>query len=92
MQSNQVSTTRRSAALPYCILSIVSGNVKLLDAALSELFELARVSNESSSDDTKVHAFNSIRVVLLDARQAFIFERYFEQAVVLAVDAFASNK
>lgn len=67
-------------------------NVKLLDSALIQLFELARVSNEASTDDTKVHSFNSIRVILLDARQAFIFERYFEQAVVLAVDAFASNK
>lgn len=92
MQSGLVSTTRRSAALPYCVLSIVAGHPGLLDVALTQLFELARVSNENSTDDTKVHSFNTIRVILLDARQANSFERYFERAVVLAVDAFASNK
>ena len=89
---NSLSITRRSAALPYSVLSIVSGDQLLLDQAFDCLMDLALVENKRSSDVTKVHSFNILRVILLDARQTKMFDRYFERAVTSALNAFASPK
>jgi hypothetical protein len=78
--------------LPYSILSIVSGDEDLLDTAFLKLNTLAEIDNPSSSDITKVHAFNVIKIVLLDARQTKLLDRYFERAVLTALNAFASPK
>jgi hypothetical protein len=90
--TDSLSTTRRSAALPYSVLAIVANDVALLDQAFEVLNELARVDNTSSSDVTKVHAFNILKIVLLDARQSKLLDRYFERAVMTASHAFASPK
>ncbi|KAK4688723.1 thyroid adenoma-associated protein, partial [Tremellales sp. Uapishka_1] len=87
--NDKLSTTRRSAALPYSVLSIVYGDKALLDQAVTALSELAKVDSPSS-DITKVHAFNILKIVLLDARQTRLFSRYFEQVVMVAVRAFSS--
>lgn len=74
------------------MLAIVAADVKLLDVAFEALNELARVDNTASSDITKVHAFNILKIVLLDAKQAKLLDRYFERAVMTALHAFASPK
>ncbi|WWD20217.1 hypothetical protein CI109_104693 [Kwoniella shandongensis] len=91
ISSDQLSTTRRSAALPYSILSIVSNDIHLLDTAVTALVNLARVDNLSTSNVTKVHAFNVLKIVLLDARQTKYFDRYFEKGVMMALGAFESE-
>lgn len=92
IQTDTISVLRRSAALPYSILSIVSGDEDLLDTAFLKLDALAEIDNPSSSDITKVHAFNVIKIVLLDARQTKLLDRYFERAVLTALNAFTSPK
>ncbi|WVQ66397.1 uncharacterized protein L199_004577 [Kwoniella botswanensis] len=88
--SDQHSTTRRSAALPYSILSLVSFDEELLNTALTALLDLARVDNEDTSNVTKVHAFNVLKIVLLDARQTKWFGQWFERGVMTALGAFES--
>lgn len=92
VNDDSVSITRRSAALPYSMLSIVSGNRVLLDYAFDRLIDFARVNNEKTSDDTKVHSFNILKVVIFDTRQARYFDRYFERAVMTALQALESPK
>lgn len=86
------STTRRSAALPFSVLGLVSNDEPLLDLAIDRLNVLARIDNEQTSDTTKVHCFNILRTVLLDARQSKLVARYFEGTVMVAVEAFSSPK
>ncbi|WVW86816.1 hypothetical protein I302_108871 [Kwoniella bestiolae CBS 10118] len=88
--SDQHSTTRRSAALPYSILSLVSFDEELLNTALSALLDLARVENKQTSNVTKVHAFNVLKIVLLDAKQTKWFGQWFEKGVMTALGAFES--
>ena len=64
----------------------------LLDMAIDRLDHLVRVDNTQSSDVTKVHAFNTLKIVLLDARQTKLLDRYFERAVMTALHAFSSAK
>jgi hypothetical protein len=90
--NDTLSTTRRSAALPFSVLSIVAADKALLDRAVDKLIELGHVHNAQTSDTTKVHAFNILKIVLLDARQTKLLPRYFEKTVMTAVDAFASPK
>ncbi|WVO23120.1 uncharacterized protein IAS62_004465 [Cryptococcus decagattii] len=90
ISSDQHSTTRRSAALPYSILSIVSNSEVLLEKAMTSLLEFARVENASTSNVTKVHALNVLKIVLLDARQAKWFDVWFERSVITALQAFES--
>jgi hypothetical protein len=70
----------------------VAADKVLLDRAVDKLIELGHVHNAQTSDTTKVHAFNILKIVLLDARQTKLLPRYFEKAVMTAVDAFASPK
>jgi len=90
--TDSLSTTRRSAALPFSVLAIVSADQTLLDKAFERLNELAKVDNSRSSDITKVHAFNILKIVLLDSKQAKLLDRYFERAVMTALHAFSSPK
>ncbi|ORY34822.1 putative death-receptor fusion protein-domain-containing protein [Naematelia encephala] len=87
---DSLSTTRRSAALPYSVLALVSSDKALLDKAFDRLVDLARVDNTKSSDITKVHAFNIMKIVLLDAKQTKLLDRYFERAVMTSLEAFSS--
>ncbi|EAL20900.1 hypothetical protein CNBE2610 [Cryptococcus deneoformans B-3501A] len=90
ISSDQHSTTRRSAALPYSILSIVSNSEALLEKAVTSLLEFAKVENASTSNVTKVHALNVLKIVLLDARQTKWFDVWFERSVITALQAFES--
>ncbi|EIW71615.1 hypothetical protein TREMEDRAFT_27287, partial [Tremella mesenterica DSM 1558] len=87
---DELSITRRSAAIPYSFLALIGGNVVLLDKAIDRLIDLAQVEHDSS-DKTKVHAFNIMKVVLLDAKQTKYLDRYFERAVIVALRGFESS-
>ncbi|ODO00815.1 hypothetical protein L198_03142 [Cryptococcus wingfieldii CBS 7118] len=90
ISSDGLSTTRRSAALPYSILAIVSGSELLLERALLALLDFARVDNNKTSNVTKVHAFNVLKIVLLDAKQTKWFDVWFERGVITSLRAFES--
>ncbi|WWC92899.1 uncharacterized protein L201_007861 [Kwoniella dendrophila CBS 6074] len=89
--SDQHSTTRRSAGLPYSILSLVSSDEQLINTALTALLDLARVDNGKTSNITKVHSFNVLKIVMLDARQTKWFSQWFEKGVMTALGAFESE-
>jgi hypothetical protein len=91
VRDDALSTTRRSAALPYSILSIIVGDQALSDRGVHSLIEMADVQ-ASTNDITKVHAFNVLQVVLPDAKQGKFLDRYFEKAVMTAITAFESPK
>jgi len=86
-----LSTLRRSAALPFSFLSLVSGDQALLDRTVERLVEMAKLGN-ASSDVTKVHAMNCLKTVLLDAKQTRFLSRYFERTVMVSLAAFGSSK
>ncbi|KAK8849592.1 hypothetical protein IAR55_004927 [Kwoniella newhampshirensis] len=91
IKSDLHSITRRSAALPYSFLSLVANDPALLDIAIISLLDMASVKNSTTSNITKVHAFNVLKIVLLDARQTKFFDLYFERGVMTALGAFASE-
>lgn len=86
-----ISTLRRSAALPYSLLAIVSSDQTLLDRAVDRLVNMARLG-PATADTTKVHAMNCLKIVLLDTKQARFFNRYFERTLTVALAAFGSSK
>jgi len=91
VRDDALSTTRRSAALPYSILSLITGDRDLSDRGVHALIEMADVK-APTNDITKVHAFNVLQVVLPDAKQGKFLDRYFEKAVMTAIEAFESPK
>ena len=84
------STTRRSAALPYSLLALVVVDRELLNITVNRLVDVARVDNERSDDVTRVHAFNILRIILLDTRTARHLDRSFERVIIMALEAFSS--
>lgn len=74
------------------MLAIVAGDEHFLNRAVGRLTDLGRLDNHQSSDITRVHAFNILKILLLDAKQARFLGRYFETAVMTAVQAFESEK
>lgn len=89
VEEGKLSTLRRSAALPYSFLALVSGDAAQLDRAVDCLLTLASVASPSS-DSTKVHAMNTLKIVLLDAKQARLYPRYLERTLTVSLQAFGS--
>lgn len=89
VSKGKLSTLRRSAGLPYSILAIVAGDQKLLDVTINRLNSLAQVK-AVSSDDTKVHAMNCLKIVLVDAKQTRFLPRYLESSIMVSLAAFGS--
>ncbi|GMK53867.1 hypothetical protein CspeluHIS016_0104530 [Cutaneotrichosporon spelunceum] len=84
----KLSTLRRSAALPFTFLALLSDPTQR-DRALDTLLSMAAISSPSS-DATKVHAMNTLKIVLLDAKQAHALPRYLEQTLTTSLQAFGS--
>lgn len=83
------SITRRSAGLPYSVLALTNGNGEMFDTAVTRLLSLAQLDHPSSAV-TKVHCFNILKIVLLDAKHSRFVDKYFERAVIAALRAFGS--
>lgn len=77
------STTRRSAAIPFCVLALVQSSKPLFTLAHDRLVGLAQ--NPESSDKTKVHALHTIRVTVLDARQSKFLGEFYEKTAITAL-------
>lgn len=88
VEEGKLSTLRRSAALPYAFLALV-GERAQLDRAVDRLLTMASLSSPTS-DTTKVHAMNTLKTVLLDARQARLYPLYLERTLTVSLQAFGS--
>lgn len=89
ISSGDAATTRRSGALPYAVLALVHRDRELFDAAFGRL---ANIVKDSSSEPARIHAMHSIRIMLLDARHSQFFKAYFEKSMILALDAYHTEK
>lgn len=89
VEEGRLSTLRRSAALPFSFLALVSGDKAQLDRAVDRLLAMAALSSQTS-DTTKVHAMNTLKIVLLDAKQARHFPLYLERTLTVSLQAFGS--
>ncbi|WAQ92561.1 hypothetical protein PtA15_17A42 [Puccinia triticina] len=91
--SRKISTTRRSAGLPYCILSacqaLSSSNPNKLRDALSSILSLGE--NQQISSDVQVHVLNTLKILLTDGKVCSQFTSVFiERSYDLAIKSFVS--
>ncbi|KAL1406561.1 hypothetical protein Q8F55_008267 [Vanrija albida] len=86
----ELSTLRRSAGLPYAFLALVSSDEALLDTSVERLVDMAKLG-PASKDETKVHAMNTLKIVLLDGKQTRFLSRYLERTLLVALRAFESS-
>jgi hypothetical protein len=82
-------TTRRSGALPYAVLALVHADTGSFDKAF---IRLAAIVKDSERNSSKIHAMHSIRVMLLDARHSHLFKRYFEESIIISLDAYQTEE
>ncbi|POW13491.1 hypothetical protein PSTT_03680 [Puccinia striiformis] len=70
--SRKISTTRRSAGLPYCILStcqaLSKSNTNKLRDSLSTILSLAE--SQEISSEVQVHILNTLKILLTDGKSA----------------------
>ncbi|GAA5998529.1 tRNA methylation protein TRM732 [Rhodotorula paludigena] len=92
--SARISITRRSAALPFIILglllTILPSSRPTFDAALTRLFEIAESTTSDITDESRVHAMNTIRTVFLDAKGGVAAGRYVERGFLVSISLFWS--
>lgn len=92
--SRQISTTRRSAGLPYCILSacqaLSKSSPKELKDSLSSILNLGQ--SQHISPDVQVHVLNTLKILLTDGKVSFHFSSVFiERSYDLAIKSFVSS-
>lgn len=94
--SKKISITRRSAGVPYCILScltaIIPTDRPTFDFAFARLLEIAESKTADILDESRVHAMNTIRTVLLDAKASERVAPYIERCFLLSISMFWSSK
>ncbi|KAI5474356.1 DNA polymerase gamma subunit 1 [Pseudohyphozyma bogoriensis] len=92
--SKKISITRRSAGLPYCILGILTAvlptDKPTFDAAFVRLFEIAESKTDAITDESRVHAMNTLRTTFLDAKASLAVAPYIERGFLLAISLFWS--
>ncbi|GAA6027127.1 hypothetical protein JCM8097_002413 [Rhodosporidiobolus ruineniae] len=92
--SKRISFTRRSAGIPYLILglllTILSSSRSAFDRAFTRLFEIAESTTSELSDESRVHAMNTIRTVFLDAKGGVAAGQYIERGFLVSISLFFS--
>lgn len=81
--AGEASTTRRSAAIPACILALVQASLPLFAHAHKRLVEIIEASN--TPDKARVHALHTLRTTVLDARQTRFIGDFFERTAIVAL-------
>lgn len=93
LTSREVSFTRRSAGLPYCILAAcqaISTKGDALASALQRLGDIAR--DEASPVDWRIHAMNTLKVLHTDSKlPGSVVGRFVERSFALAIAGFTSS-
>ena len=94
--SQQISTTRRSAGLPFSFLAIFSAilpsDKTSFTCAFDRLFEISESKSDKISDESRVHAMNTLRTVFSDGKLAKYLVPYVERAFILAISMFWSTR
>lgn len=94
--SKKISITRRSAGVPFCILgcltAIIPTDPVSFDPAFSRLLEIAESKTTDILDESRVHAMNTLRTILLDAKATALVAPYLERTFLLAISMFWSPK
>ena len=92
--SQKISITRRSAGIPYCILGLLTAVLPTDKAtftrAFGRLFEIAESNAADITDESRVHAMNTIRTTILDAKASAAVGAFFERAFLLSISMFWS--
>ncbi|GAA5941468.1 hypothetical protein JCM10213_006094 [Rhodosporidiobolus nylandii] len=92
--SKRISFTRRSAGIPYLILglllTILPSSRSTFDRAFSRLFEIAESTTPDISDESRVHAMNTLRTVFLDAKGGMAAAPFVERGFLVAISLFFS--
>ncbi|PLW40553.1 hypothetical protein PCANC_16777 [Puccinia coronata f. sp. avenae] len=91
--SRKISTTRRSAGLPYCILSacqaLSKSSPRELKDSLSSILSLGESQHISS--EVQVHILNTLKILLTDGKVSSHFNSVFiERSFDLAIKSFVS--
>lgn len=90
----RMSTTRRSAGVPYGVLALAQVLIRThaseVDAALECL--LATAESDHVPDESRVHALNVLRTIVLDGKLAGYMGRFNERCFRLAISLFWSPK
>ncbi|KAI9600539.1 hypothetical protein H4Q26_000324 [Puccinia striiformis f. sp. tritici PST-130] len=92
--SRKISTTRRSAGLPYCILStcqaLSKSNTNKLRDSLSTILSLAE--SQEISSEVQVHILNTLKILLTDGKVCAQFtSALIERSFDLAINSFVSS-
>ena len=86
--------TRRSAGIPYLLLGALSDSRAVsrnVCYALERLFESLR-PEATTSDETKSHIINSLRVLFIDGKLAVTMKSFLERGFVIAIKGFGEAK
>ncbi|GAA6013372.1 hypothetical protein JCM8202_003123 [Rhodotorula sphaerocarpa] len=90
-----ISTTRRSAALPFVILGLMMAILPYdrtaFDSALDRLFGIAESDGGEISDESRVHAMNTIRTIYLDSKGGVAAAKLIERGFMLSLKLFWSS-
>ncbi|EFP93202.2 uncharacterized protein PGTG_19441 [Puccinia graminis f. sp. tritici CRL 75-36-700-3] len=91
--SRKISTTRRSAGMPYCILSacqaLSRSNPNQLRESLSTILSLAE--SQEISSEVQVHILNTLKILLTDGKVSAQFSSVLiERSYNLAIKTFVS--
>lgn len=91
-----ISTTRRSAALPFIILGLMMAILPYDRAVFSEslerLFGIAESTTGEIKDESRVHAMNTIRTIYLDSKGGVAAAQWIERGFILSLRLFWSPK
>ncbi|GAA5933380.1 tRNA methylation protein TRM732 [Sporobolomyces koalae] len=93
--SSRISFTRRSAAIPYLLVglltTILPSSRKTFEDGFSRLFEIAESTSADVPDESRVHAMNTLRTAFLDAKCAGVIGPFVERAFLLSISLFWST-
>ncbi|GAA5880079.1 hypothetical protein JCM3774_003302 [Rhodotorula dairenensis] len=89
-----ISTTRRSAALPFIILGLMMAILPYeraaFDESLERLFGIAESTTSDVKDESRVHAMNTIRTIYLDSKGGVAAAKWIERGFILSLRLFWS--
>ncbi|KAK4050266.1 hypothetical protein OIV83_003587 [Microbotryomycetes sp. JL201] len=93
--AGDVSTTRRSAGVPYCIVGLLTVMMPVdlaqCKKAFERLFEIAESKSTDIRDSSRVHAMNTLRTAILDSKCAPLVAPYIERGFLVSVALFWSS-
>ncbi|GAA6058973.1 hypothetical protein JCM10212_001683 [Sporobolomyces blumeae] len=93
--SSRISFTRRSAAIPYLLVglltTILPASRSAFEGGFARLFEIAESTSADIPDESRVHAMNTLRTAFLDAKCGGVVGPFVERAFLLSISLFWST-